>query len=527
MMSRPAAMSDLAIVSTGSIYSSIAASKILESGGNVADASIVSSLVLSVVQNNLCGLGGDLFALIRMKGRVIDLNASGRSSRNISINEYSKRNLDKIPNYGEMAAITVPGYISGIDFIHRNYASMDILDLVKPARDLAENGFVVSHNYSDSINVSEKYLGSYTNWRNIFMPSGNLPAPGSVFKQKDLGNLLSMIMEDGFESFYNGYVADLILKGLEGTDVPMDSHDLASHKIIRSEASSVTYGDYRIYATKPNSQAITSLIWLNILNEQNSGAGNDIKTKELVESGLAAYEARRNIIGDPERFSFDNYYLGNEYARSLMDRNTSTGVDNTEDVGDTTYFCVADTEGDALSIIQSNYMGFGSGIIPARTGFVLQNRGCYFTLDPSHHNCLEPEKRTFHTIGTILGEKDKEFALELGCMGGDIQPQVHIQLLNGMLNRGEDPQTAIDRPRWAFPGTIYHRPSTLLVEDGLTDGSQDINVSGLTLLTRNGKSSEFGHAQAISTTKYGTLMGGADPRGDGIALPLLKRNELH
>lgn len=527
MRSRPAAMSDFAIISTGSVYSSIVGSRIIDSGGNVADAAIASSLVLSVVQNNLCGLGGDLFALIRMNGKVIDLNASGKSSRNISVDTYLERNLKRIPNYGEMAAINVPGYISGIDFIHRNYASMEISELVRPARDLAEKGFPVPHSYSDSIRAAAKHLGSYTNWRNIFLPAGKVPAPGSIFKQKDLANVLSALMKDGLGSFYNGYTADVILKGLEETEVPIDSQDLTNHKIMKSEALSVPYKDYKIYATRPNSQAITTLIWLNILGERNTGKEENLGTKELVESGLVAYEARRKVIGDPEVLSFSDYYIGKEYARSLIDRNIPAEGGTSGDEGDTTYFCVANTEGDALSVIQSNYMGFGSGIIPNGTGFVLQNRGCYFTLDVSHHNSLAPGKRTFHTIGALLGEKDGEFALELGCMGGDIQPQVHIQLLNSMLNRGKDPQTAIDNARWAFPGTIYEQPSTLILEEGLAENIMDLKIAGLTPLTRKGKSSEFGHAQAISMTDYGTLVGGADPRGDGICLPILRGSTSH
>ena len=191
------------------------------------------------------------------------------------------------------------------------------------------------------------------------------------------------------------------------------------------------------------------------------------------------------------------------------------------DRGDTTYFTVADAAGNAVSMIQSNYMGFGSGIVPDGTGFVMQNRGAYFTLNREHHNALAPGKRTFHTLCASMGEKDGRLAFSLGTMGGDIQPQIHVQIMNSILLDHMDMQLALDTPRWAVPYTIYENPSSIIYENSMDQEKVNTLKRIMNTLPVNGLSSQFGHAQGIMSVGDGVIMGGADPRGDGVAIPVL------
>ncbi|MEM0135178.1 MAG: gamma-glutamyltransferase, partial [Thermoplasmatales archaeon] len=198
---------------------------------------------------------------------------------------------------------------------------------------------------------------------------------------------------------------------------------------------------------------------------------------------------------------------------------TGFSFGSTKDKGDTTYFSITDTDGNSISVIQSNYMGFGSGIVPKGTGIVLQNRGSYFSLDPKHHNSLKPGKRTFHTLCASFIEDESGYAASLGSMGGDIQPQLHIQLMLGLMNNRKDPQSVIDGPRWAFPYTIYEKPNLLIVE------SDDLlnNIRGIfppRKVKNIGTSSQLGHAQITARLPNGVTVGGSDPRGDGVSIPV-------
>lgn len=526
MRTRPDAFSSRGVVSSSSQQSSLAGARVLENGGNVADAAIATSAVLCVTQNNLCGLGGDMFALIRMDGKpIVDMNGSGRASRNANIEYFRNKGLDKLPPRGEMAALTVPGIVDAWRTIHSKYATMEMKDLLAPAIKLASEGLPVTHNYHRSVEVTANHLGEY-GWGEVFTPGGKVPEVGSLFKQKDLAQTLTAIATEGPESYYRGNLADRIIKGLDGTGTLLDGEDFRNHSTTLTKPLTTNFRGYDIYETSPNSQGATAILWLNLyeLMEPDNNSDAETKFEKAIKSGLLAYGERSRHITDPTHHSLPDDFCSKNYAENVLassgDFSRISG--ERKDPGDTTYFNLADSEGNSLSVIQSNYMGFGSGIVPKGTGFVLQNRGSYFSLDPEHHNVLKPNKRTFHTLCASMAEKDGEFMFSAGTMGGDIQPQIHFQMITGLIDDGLDPQLVLDRPRWAFPHSIYENPGDMIVEAGLygTISSYRNNLLGLKKIDE--MSSQTGHAQIVQKNAFGVVVGGADPRGDGFSISAMK-----
>ncbi len=521
MRTRPNAMSSKGIVTSSSTQASIVGSEIMKEGGNVVDAAIATSAVLCVTQNNLCGLGGDMFALVRFEGKgIFDFNGSGKAGSLASIDHYRKLKLSSIPAVGELAAITVPGLVDGWGVLNKEYGSMEMSHLLKPAIELAYSGFPITHNYAKSIEVSSGRLSQY-GWKDIFMPEGKIPEPGTVFRQRDLASSLISISTDGTRSFYEGDLQDRIIKGLQNHASLITGEDFRAHCTKKEIPPSTMYHGLRIYETGPNSQGITALIWLNLLTSMEE-TGKNPGIEDIIRTGLIAYSQRGKWIGDPDFLKLPHNILSVRYAMELLEeKNTTVKGNASSDPGDTTYFTVADSDGNAVSMIQSNYRGFGSGIVPEGSGFVMQNRGSYFTLDETHHNSLRPGKRTFHTLCASIGEREGNLAFSLGTMGGDIQPQIHVQLMKNIVDKHMDPQLAVDSPRWAMPYTIYESPEKLIYEE-INFPEKVVNTDRRVEFVYAGRdTSRFGHSQALVLLKEGILMGGADPRGDGIAIPVL------
>lgn len=505
---RPEVYSKSHMVTSSSILSSLSGNRILNSGGNVADAAISASAVLCVVQNNLCGLGGDSFILGRVKDHMFVINGSGKSSHNVSLDLYKNLGLQSIPRDGPLSAINVPGLVKAWIDLWKSYGTMDFKDLLRDAIYYAEEGFPVTLNYVDSVKKSVPHSKD-REWMATYQ-YGEMK-PGDIFTQRNLGKTLRAISQDP-ESFYNGDLADRIIKGFKDKGIILDDYDLRNHKNLIQEPMKLQYGDCTIYETPPNSQGSTVLAWLKLY--QDSGA-NDLT--EFYRTGLEAMEYRRNFIGDPERINLENDIITNGRWRA-KDRN-GAGVRSFQekDDGDTTYFTVGDMDGDIISMIQSNYLGFGSLVMPTGTGFTLQNRGSYFSLNPNSMNSLEPEKRTFHTLSASIGLKDGSPFFSLGTMGGDIQPQVHALLIDHITN-GMKAQKSIEMPRAVFPGTIYEQNDTLYYEKGFKDVHK---IKGLFKDVKELDYGDhlFGHSQVIVYLDSGVINGGADLRGDGFAIP--------
>ncbi|MDA4111286.1 MAG: gamma-glutamyltransferase family protein [Thaumarchaeota archaeon] len=518
MSSRSTVMVKNAIVSSSHELASFWGANTLQRGGNVVDAALATSAVLTVVQNNMCGLGGDLFALMKINGKITEINGSGRAASASTIESFTKKGLKQIPSRGPLAAITVPGIVHAWGELSK-YATMELKDLLAPAVKYAETGFPITEKYAGSIRASQNSLGNFGEWRRIFIPGGLFPSRGDLFIQKDLANSLRAIIERGPEDFYKGELSERLVEGIADQGGILNSDDFADHESTwNTNPISTEYRGVKIFETSPNSQGATILLWLNMLESFDLVAFDSEKvSKLLIDTCLRAYAERARSIADPKFFPLPRDFTSKSFAQEVLnsERLDIHLKDAEPPDGDTTYFAVADQEGNCMSVIQSNYMGFGSGLVPKGTGTVIHNRGCYFSLDHSHHNSLSPGKRTFHTLCASLGEKDGETNFAVGTMGGDVQPQINVQLMTQLIDFNKDLQRAIDQPRWIIPMTIYERPTTIYCEFEPYDA---LTLSGRLRVERlGGLSSMAGHAQAVYRTQDG-LFGAADPRGDGASV---------
>jgi len=509
-----------AVIATSHQLASFSGANILKSGGNFVDAAITASAVLCVVQNNLCGLGGDMFALVKMAGKKIEgVNGSGRASSEIGIDWYRSKGYSEIPQRGPHSAITVPGLVHAWGELHRRYGSMEFKKLLEPAIRYAEAGVPLTPNYVESIKRSRNSLERFSGWARIFLPGGNPPPAGSIFVQKELATSLKTIADEGPDTMYTGTLAQRMVRGIRKEGGVLSETDFAKHRTDWVQPLSTKYRGIDVYETAPNSQGATVLLWLNLLEELNL---SDMSPEEMLMKFADTYkivnEERRNRITDLDFHPLPPNFASKSYAARLAKEIKSTpGAPASADPGDTTYFSVADSEGNCISMIQSNYMGFGSGVVPEGTGIVLQNRGCYFSLDPNHHNRLEPSKRTFHTLCACIGLVEERPLFSIGEMGGDIQPQVHVQLITNLVDRDMNIQAAIDSPRWCIPGTIYESPKSIQCEEGLFQNIGKSRISDLEVQKLQYWSSATGHAQGVLYLKEG-ISAGADPRGDGAAV---------
>ena len=540
---RSTATSMHGMVASSHPLASMAGARILIKGGNAFDAAIATNAALNVTQPHVCGVAGDAFFLNydSKSGHLEFLNASGRASRNATISFYREKGLESIPQRGVLSALEVPGCVDGWCELNERHGLLLLADLLAPAILLAEEGFPTSHNLSDAIaRHALIYQGSSREWFRIFTRGGSAPMPGEVLKQPDLGWTLRQVAAGGREAFYQGEVAERICAAMKKEEGLLDAEDLASHKSTWGEPVSLRYRDeYTIYETAPNSQALTALIAFNILSHFEL---KDLRRDSaeylalMIEASKKAYEYRDRFITDPLEMSIDPSGLllrenGERDATSISDelseqrRRAVAGLEiaataSVKPDGDTTYFSVVDEDHNCVSCIQSLYMGFGSGCVPDGTGINLQNRGSYFSLDQKHHNRLQPGRRTFHTLCASLTTRRDHPYLVFGTMGGDIQPQVHQQVISAILDFGEDIQQAIEDPRWVKPGTIYEHTDVLLMESRFPERLRvELTRFGYHIKPDHALSSNTGHAQGIVIDeKSCALFGGADPRGDGAAI---------
>lgn len=532
---RSTAMSVHGMVASSHPLSTLAGTRILEQGGNAFDAAIATNAVLNVTQPHVCGIGGDAFFLFfdAKNGHVEFLNASGRASRNATIDFFEERKLASIPSRGPLGALEVPGCVNGWQEMHDRYGSLSYSVLLKDAIRLATDGFPISHQLSQSISAASSIFKENKEWMRIYVANGRLPKAGELLVQKDLGLSFEQIAKDGKAAFYEGEIATKFVKSMEKVGGFIDVDDLASHKSDWAEPLFTKYRDHLIYETAPNSQALTALIAFNLLQSfevSEMEPGSAEHTQLMIEVSKIAYKYRNKYITDPsymsikpsELLQLDLLKADLQYLKAFHENansNMRLPLSNKED-GDTTYYCVVDKDQNCVSCIQSLYFGFGSGFIPEGTGIIVHNRGSYFTLNRKHHNALVPRKRTFHTLCASLTTKNDQPRLLFGSMGGDIQPQIHEQVISAFIDHGTDIQQAIEDPRWAIPGTIYENLQPIHFESRYSQAT-------LTEMKRLGYSIEMepplaplcGHAQGISIdSEKGVFMGGADPRGDGLAL---------
>jgi gamma-glutamyltranspeptidase / glutathione hydrolase len=521
------------MVSTSQPLATAAGLEILAKGGNAADAAVAAAAVLNVTEPTSTGLGGDMFALFYQAstGVVTALNGSGRAPSNLSLARLKKEGLDELPPFHPYT-VTVPGACAGwCDLIER-HGTLPLTEVLAPAIRLAEEGAPIAPTTSYFWQRSAERLNTSPNGREMTI-NGRGPDPGEIFRSPGLAKTLRKIAEGGKKAYYEGEIAESIVSTLQKAGGCMTMEDLASHHSTWEAPASVTYHGYRVYECPPNGQGITALMALNILEEFDLSSMDPISPERLhleIEALRLAFADTRWYVADPsvvhvpteellsKKYSSDRRKLIDS-KRATIDQSRGTPVSSS----DTVYFSVVDAEGNACSFINSNYMGFGTGIVPSGWGFTLQNRGHNFSLDPAHPNSLAPGKRPYHTIIPALATRESEGSLfaSFGVMGGFMQPQGHVQVFLSLMD-GSDPQSALDMPRFCIDAE--GQGGKVALETGIAlDTMAHLAEMGHPVypVTRYSRAL-FGRGQIIlRDPSSGVLIAGSDPRADGCAMTLI------
>lgn len=529
---RSAVYATRGMVASSQPLASQAGLEILMAGGNAADAAVATAAALNVTEPTSTGIGGDMFALYynAKSGEVTALNGSGRAPAALTLDLLRAQGLgDDLPPF-HAHTITVPGAAAGwCDLIER-HGSKPLSEILAPAIRLAESGFPVAPLTSYFWDRgAQRQLKTQPGGEQLLI-DGRAPREGELFRNRGLANTFRALANGGKEAFYRGEIAQKIAATVQNAGGVMTVDDLAEHTSSWVEPISTVYRDVRIYECPPNGQGLAALLALNVLSQLDLPR-DPLSAKRLhliIEALRIAFADTAWYVADPDFFEIPLVaLLSAEYAkqraalidpqRATLDQKRGSPVAGS----DTVYFSVADGFGNACSFINSNYMGFGTGISPADTGFTLQNRGHNFVLDPDHPNSLQPRKRPYHTIipGMAVRESDRSLYASFGVMGGFMQPQGHVQVMLAMLEDGLDPQAALDQPRICLEEA---KPdSGVLVEDGISKTvlSRLAQMGHQVRSVKGHERAAFGRGQIIHRDPAsGVLSGGSDPRADGCAI---------
>ena len=520
--------------------------EILGQGGNAADAAIATAAALNVTEPTSTGIGGDAFALYYEagSGQVTALNASGRAPATLTIDRVKKAGLFTDPllpiaDPYHPYTITVPGACSAWCAMVERHGRLQLSDVLAPAIRLANEGFPVAPNTAYFWGRgAERQLAKALNGHELTI-DGRGPQAGEIFRNPGLARTFRKVAQGGKDAFYQGEIAEAIVNVISEAGGCMTLEDLANHQATWDEPISTTYRGYRVWECPPNGQGLTALLGLNILEGFNIAPLDPLLAVRLhlqIEALRLAFADTRWYVADP---TFSNIpileLLSKSYAaerRKLIDPTKATinqqrGTPAAS--SDTVYLTVVDGEGNACSFINSNYMGFGTGIVPKGWGFALQNRGHNFSLDPTHPNALAPGKRPYHTIipGMITKDIQKssvdrhQLFASFGVMGGFMQPQGHLQVASALIDDQADPQSALDRPRFIIKGG--EASGGIGLEEGIPqDVIAQLGKMGHTVeeISDFGRAI-FGRGQVIlRDPESRVLWGGSDPRADGCAMSL-------
>jgi len=531
---RSVVMARNGIIATSQPLASAAGLKVLQQGGNAVDAAVTAAAVLSVVEPTMNGIGGDLFAIVydAKTKRVRALNASGRAPAGATPEEFRRRNLESIPSRGELS-VSVPGVVDGWSQLLTAHGTIALDRALAPAIEYARDGYAVSEIISYQWRDQEDVLARDPAAAATFLPGGRAPQPGEVFRNPKLAVTLGQIAKGGRDAFYKGSIAQAIAADMQRRKGLLTEADLAGHASEWIEPLSTTYRGYDVLELGPNTQGVIALEMLNILE------GIDVKA---LGHNSAAYlhqivEAKRIAFADRDAWLADSTavppealkrMLSKEYAalrRKEINPNRTARAypplsiqgssqapeEHPEAYGDTIYLTVADREGNVVSLIQSIFEAFGAGIVAGDTGMALHNRGSLFSLKAGHPNLLAPGKRPFHTLVPAMVLKDQRPWLSFGVMGGDMQPQGHVQVLLNLIDFGMNVQEAGEAARFR------HSSAGLALESGISPEARfGLDLRGHRLITSIGA---FGGFQGILfDQKTGVMMGGSDPRKDGLAI---------
>ena len=506
---------------------------ILKKGGNAVDAAIAANAAIGLMEPTGNGIGGDLFAIIWIENnkKLYGLNASGRSPKNLKLEYFKNNGFSKIPAYGPLP-VSVPGCVDGWFEMHEKFGSLNMKQILKPAINYAENGFPVSELVSYYLGISAKNFGKYPNFNETYLINGFSPKKGQIFKNKDLANTLRIISNKGRSGFYEGEIAKIMSDFIIDQGGFLSYEDLKNHKSDWIEPVSTNYRGYDVWELPPNGQGIAALQILNLLEKfdiKSMGFGSAEYIHHFVEAKKIAFADRAKYYADMDFNEIPvDYLISKEYAnKRLHEINPNRAARSVKageiENGDTIYLTVADKDGNMVSLIQSNYRGMGSGMVPPGLGFMLQDRGELFSLDEDHYNVYEPEKRPFHTIIPAFITKDNKPYISFGLMGGAMQPQGHAQIVINLIDFGMNLQEAGDAPR------IRHVSNQQPTGGEMFDGGELSLESGfdykeIRKLMKYGHKvifslGSFGGYQAIMyDDELGVYFGASESRKDGSAM---------
>ncbi len=509
--------------------------QLLRQGGSAVDAAIGANAALGLMEPTGAGVGGDLFAIVwdAKQQTLRGLNASGRSPLGLTLEKLQEMGLEQVPAYGPLS-VTVPGAVDGWFELHAAFGELDFPELLAPAIEYAERGFAVTEVIADEWAASAALLEKFPGYADVFMPDGQAPAAGDVFKNPRLATTYRALAESGRAAFYAGEISREIEDYLGIHGGYLRAEDFARHRSEWVEPVATNYRGYDVWELPPNGQGIAALQMLNILEAYDLAAlgwGSHQYLHLLIEAKKLAFEDRAHYYADPAFVDVPvTRLISKEYAlqrRQLIDplqasRGLAYGDPAALQQGDTVYLTVADHDGNMVSLIQSNYRGMGSGMTPGQLGFVLHNRGELFNLNPAHPNVYAPGKRPFHTLIPAFVTKNGEPYLSFGVMGADMQPQGHVQVLVNLIDFGMNVQEAGDAPR------IRHNGSSTPTGEKMSDGGVVFLESGHGPETRaalealghviSHDDSAYGGYQAICWDKQRRVYQGAsESRKDGHA----------
>lgn len=510
------------VVATSQPLAAQAGLTVLRRGGNAVDAAVATAVTLTVVEPASCGMGGDAFALVWDGAKLHGLNGSGRAPQGLTAETVIRQGHDEMPGKGWLP-VTVPGAPAAWRDLHQRFGRLPFAELFETAVTYAETGYPVSpiseYNWQwAEIKMRHALTAEqFSHWAAAFMPNGRPPRVGELWRSPEMARSLRLIAETNADAFYRGELAQTIADFAAQTGGFLRADDLANHSSTWVEPIHTNYRGYDVWEIPPNGQGLAALIALNILE------GFDLTAvpRESVESYHWQLEAMKLAFADAQRFIADPAradvptaaLLSKAYAaerRKLISDKAGLPEPGEPLRGDTAYLCVADGDGMMVSLIESTFSSFGSGIVVPGTGIALQNRGEGFSLATGHRNRLEGGKRPFHTIIPGFLTKDGRPVGPFGVMGGHMQPQGHVQMAVKTIDYGLNPQASLDAPRWYWGQgrEIKVEPATdPAIVAGLRERGHEVEVDA----------DVFGNGQIIWRLESGAYVAGSDGRTDGGA----------
>lgn len=515
------------IVATSHVQASVAGAQILAKGGSAVDAAIAANAVLGMTEPMMNGIGGDLFAIYweAKSGKLYGLNSGGWAPQGLTVEHLKAKGAASMPHAG-IDAVTVPGAVAGWSTLHGRFGRLPWKEVFEPAIYYAERGYPVPELIHGFWEAGVEAVSSDSESRRVYLPGGKPPGVGQIFSNPDLAKALKLIAADGASAFYKGEIGQAILATSRAFGGTMSAEDLAEFAPEWVDPISSTYRGWTIYELPPNGQGLAALEMLNIMETEPASTDGPSSVAELHKK----IEAMKLAYADLYRYDADPRFakvpvrglLAKEYAKQraqLIDPNKATcNVDpGRPPSSETTYLSVVDREGNIVSLIQSNYAEFGSGITVHGMGFVLQNRGALFSLAPASPNVLAPHKRPFHTIIPAFMEKGDQH-IGFGIMGGPNQPLAHAQFVSNIVDYGMNIQAALENPRFTVSAK---RGCNILIESRMKQEVRDkLTAMGHILQVDREYSTAMGRGQAVlHDGKTGVNYGASDPRADGSAEP--------